>query len=34
MDRYVDDWYVMNNRVDNRVNDILFSGDDDSRVSC
>ena len=34
MVRYVDDWYVMNKRarVDNRVNNILFSGDDDSKV--
>ena len=36
MDRYGDDWYVMNNRarVNNRVNNILFSGDDDSKVYC
>ena len=36
MDRYGDDWYVINNRarVDNRVNNILFSGDNDSKVCC
>ena len=30
MERFGDDWYVMNNRADNRVNNILFSGDDNS----